>query len=94
MLDELEEKAGKIKEVVSKQKELEKQENLLKEEILTEMLAQGTRKATAGSFKFNIQSRKVTDMKEFEKAHPDIVKSYKELEKNYKKEFSRFLVVR
>lgn len=92
-LDELEEKAEKIKELAAKQKELEKQENLLKEEILTEMLAQGTRKATAGSFKFNIQSRKITDMKEFEKAHPDIVKSYKELEKNYKKESSRFLVV-
>lgn len=93
-LDELEEKAKKINELVARQKDLEKQENLLKEEILTEMLAQGTRKATAGSFKFNIQSRKATDMKEFEKAHPDLVKSYKELEKNYKKEASRFLSIR
>lgn len=93
-LDELEEKAEKIKELAAKQKELEKQENLLKEEILNEMLAQGTRKATAGSFKFNIQSRKTTDMKEFEKAHPELVKKYKELEKNYKKEASRFLTIR
>ena len=101
VLDELEEKAKKIKELTAKQKELKKEEELLKQEILTEMLAQGTRKATAGSFKFNIQSRKATDMKEFEKAHPDLVKSYKELEKKYKeleqkykKESSRFLAIR
>jgi putative phage-type endonuclease len=90
---DLEEKALKIKELGKEINSLKKEQDLLKEEIMLELINNGTQKGVAGKFKFNIQTRKTPDFEAMAKENLELMEQYKELESKHQKT-SKFLMVR
>ena len=90
---DLEEKAVKIKELSKEINSLKKEQDLLKEEIMLELINNGTQKGVAGKFKFNIQTRKIPDFEAMAKENLELMEQYKELESKHQKT-SKFLMVR
>ena len=90
---DLEEKAVKIKELSKEINSLKKEQDLLKEEIMLELINNGTQKGVAGKFKFNIQARKTPDFEAMVKENMELVEKYKELESRHQK-ISKFLMVK
>jgi putative phage-type endonuclease len=91
--DYLEEKAAKVKELGKQINSLKKDQDLLKEEIMLELINNGTQKGVAGKLKFNIQTKKSADLEAMIKANQKLVEEYKELESKCQK-ISKFLAVR
>lgn len=91
--DYLEEKAAKVKELGKQINSLKKDQDLLKEEIMLELINNGTQKGVAGKLKFNIQTKKSADLEAMIKANQKLVEEYKELESKCQK-VSKFLAVR
>lgn len=89
----LEEKAQKVKELGKEINSLKKEQDLLKEQIMLELINNGTQKGVAGKLKFNIQTKKSADLEAMIKADQKLVEQYKELESKYQK-VSKFLAVR
>ena len=90
---DLEEKAQKVKDIGKEINSLKKEQDLLKEQIMLELINNGTQKGVAGKFKFNIQTKKSTDFESMIKADQKLVEQYKELESKHQK-VSKFLAVR
>ena len=90
---DLEEKAAKIKELSKEINSLKKEQDLLKEEVMLELINNGTQKGVAGKFKFNIQTRKTPDFEAMAKENLELMEQYKELESKHQKT-SKFLMVR
>ena len=90
---DLEEKAQKVKDIGKEINNLKKEQDLLKEQIMLELINNGTQKGVAGKLKFNIQTRKTADFEAMIKANAELVAQYKELESKYQK-VSKFLAVR
>ena len=90
---DLEEKAAKIKELSKEINSLKKEQDLLKEEVMLELINNGTQKGVAGKFKFNIQTRKTPDFEAMVKENMELVEKYKELESRHQK-ISKFLMVK
>ena len=90
---DLEEKAAKIKELSKEINSLKKEQDLLKEEVMLELINNGTQKGVAGKFKFNIQTRKTPDFEAMAKENLELMEQYKELESKHQK-ISKFLMVR
>ena len=90
---DLEEKAAKIKELSKEINSLKKEQDLLKEEIMLELINNGTQKGVAGKHKFNIQSKKSPDFEAMAKENLELMEQYKELESKHQKT-SKFLMVR
>lgn len=90
---DLEEKAQKVKDIGKEINNLKKEQDLLKEQIMLELINNGTQKGVAGKIKFNIQTRKTADLEAMIKANAELVAQYKELESKYQK-VSKFLAVR
>ena len=90
---DLEEKAVKIKELSKEINSLKKEQDLLKEEIMLELINNGTQKGVAGKFKFNIQTRKTPDFETMAKENLEIMEKYQELASRHQK-VSKFLVIR
>jgi putative phage-type endonuclease len=90
---DLEEKAQKIKDLGKEINSLKKEQALLKEQIMLELINNGTQKGVAGKIKFNIQTKKSTDFEAMIKADQKLVAQYKELESKCQK-MSKFLAVR
>ena len=91
--EDLEEKAAKIKELAKEILNLKKNQDLLKEEIMLELINNGTQNGVAGKYKFNIQSKKSPDFEAMVKENMELVEKYKELESKHQKT-SKFLMVR
>ena len=91
--DYLEEKAAKVKELGKQINSLKKDQDLLKEEIMLELINNGTQKGVAGKLKFNIQTKKSADLEAMIKANQKLVEEYKELDSKCQK-ISKFLAVR
>ena len=89
----LEEKAQKVKDLGKEINSLKKEQDLLKEQIMIELINNKTQKGVAGKFKFNIQTKKSTDPEAMIKADQKLVEQYKELESKCQK-MSKFLSVR
>lgn len=89
----LEEKAAKVKELGKQINSLKKDQDLLKEEIMLELINNGTQKGVAGKHKFNIQSKKSPDFEAMAKENLELMEQYKELESKHQKT-SKFLMVR
>ena len=90
---DLEEKAAKIKDLSKEINSLKKEQDLFKEEIMLELINNGTQKGVAGKYKFNIQSRKSPDFEAMVKENLELMEQYKELESKHQKT-SKFLMVR
>lgn len=90
---DLEEKAQKVKDIGKEINALKKEQDLLKEQIMLELINNGTQKGVAGKIKFNIQVKKSPDLEAMIKADQKLVEKYKELESKYQKT-SKFLAVR
>lgn len=90
---DLEEKAAKVKELGKQINSLKKDQDLLKEEIMLELINNGTQKGVAGKHKFNIQSKKSPDFEAMAKENLELMEQYKELESKHQKT-SKFLMVR
>ena len=90
---DLEEKAQKVKDIGKEINNLKKEQDLLKEQIMLELINNGTQKGVAGKIKFNIQTRKTADLEAMIKANAELVEQYKELESKHQKT-SKFLAVR
>ena len=90
---DLEEKAVKIKELSKEINSLKKEQDLLKEEVMLELINNGTQKGVAGKFKFNIQTRKTPDFEAMAKENLEIMEKYQELASRHQK-VSKFLVIR
>lgn len=91
--EHLEEKAAKVKELGKQINSLKKEQDLFKEEIMLELINNGTQKGVAGKFKFNIQTRKTPDFEAMAKENLELIEKYKELESKHQKT-SKFLMVR
>ena len=91
--DYLEEKAAKVKELGKEINSLKKEQDLLKEEIMLELINNGTQKGVAGKLKFNIQTKKSPDFEAMAKENLELMEQYKELESKHQK-ISKFLMVR
>ena len=89
----LEEKAAKVKELGKQINSLKKDQDLLKEEIMLELINNGTQKGVAGKHKFNIQSKKSPDFEAMAKENLELMEQYTELEIKHQKT-SKFLMVR
>ena len=89
----LEEKAQKVKDIGKEINSLKKEQDLLKEQIMLELINNGTQKGVAGKLKFNIQVKKSPDFEAMIKADQKLVEQYKELESKHQKA-SKFLAVR
>ena len=89
----LEEKAQKIKDLGKEINSLKKEQDLLKEQIMLELINNGTQKGVAGKLKFNIQTKKSPDLEAMIKANAELVEQYKKLESKHQKA-SKFLSVR
>ena len=89
----LEEKAQKVKDIGKEINNLKKEQDLLKEQIMLELINNGTQKGVAGKLKFNIQAKKSPDLEAMIKADQKLVEQYKELEGKCQK-VSKFLAVR
>ncbi len=90
---DLEEKAQKVKDIGKEINNLKKEQDLLKEQIMLELINNGTQKGVAGKIKFNIQTKRSPDLEAMIKANAELVAQYKELESKYQK-MSKFLAVR
>ena len=90
---DLEEKAAKVKELGKQINSLKKDQDLLKEEIMLELINNGTQKGVAGKHKFNIQSKKSPNFEAMAKENLELMEQYKELESKHQKT-SKFLIVR
>lgn len=90
---DLEEKAQKVKDIGKEMSNLKKEQDLLKEQIMLELINNGTQKGVAGKIKFNIQTRKTADLEAMIEANAELVAQYKELESKHQK-VSKFLAVR
>lgn len=90
---DLEEKAQKVKDIGKEISNLKKEQDLLKEQIMLELINNGTQKGVAGKIKFNIQTRKTADLEAMIEANAELVAKYKELESKYQK-VSKFLAIR
>ena len=90
---DLEEKAQKVKDIGKEINNLKKEQDLLKEQIMLELINNGTQKGVAGKIKFNIQTKRSPDLEAMIKANAELVAQYKELESKYQK-VSKFLAVR
>lgn len=90
---DLEEKAQKVKDIGKEINNLKKEQDLLKEQIMLELINNGTQKGVAGKLKFNIQVKKSPDFEAMIKADQKLVEQYKELESKHQK-VSKFLAVR
>ena len=90
---DLEEKAVKVKELGKQINSLKKNQDLLKEEIMLELINNDTQKGVAGKHKFNIQSKKSPDFEAMAKENLELMEQYKELESKHQKT-SKFLMVR
>ena len=90
---DLEEKAQKVKDIGKEINSLKKEQDLLKEQIMLELINNGTQKGVAGKFKFNIQTRKTPDFEAMAKENLELMEQYKELESKHQKT-SKFLMVR
>lgn len=90
---DLEEKAQKVKDLGKEINSLKKEQDLLKEQIMLELINNGTQKGVAGKIKFNIQVKKSPDLEAMIKADQKLVEQYKELESKHQK-VSKFLAVR
>lgn len=90
---DLEEKAQKVKDIGKEINNLKKEQDLLKEQIMLELINNGTQKGVAGKIKFNIQTKKSPDIEAMIKADQKLVEQYKELESKHQKT-SKFLAVR
>ena len=91
--DYLEEKAAKVKELGKQINSLKKEQDLLKEEIMLELINNGTQKGVAGKHKFNIQSKKSPDFEAMARESLEIMEKYQELSSRHQK-VSKFLMVR
>lgn len=89
----LEEKAQKVKNIGKEISNLKKEQDLLKEQIMLELINNGTQKGVAGKIKFNIQTKRSPDLEAMIKADQKLVEQYKELESKHQKT-SKFLAVR
>ena len=90
---DLEEKAQKVKDIGKEINSLKKEQDLLKEQIMLELINNGTQKGVAGKLKFNIQTKKSPDIEAMIEANAELVAQYKELESKYQK-MSKFLTVK
>lgn len=90
---DLEEKAQKVKDIGKEINNLKKEQDLLKEQIMLELINNGTQKGVAGKIKFNIQTKRSPDAEAMIKANAELVAQYKELENKHQK-VSKFLAVR
>lgn len=90
---DLEEKAQKVKDIGKEINSLKKEQDLLKEQIMLELINNGTQKGVAGELKFNIQTKKSPDIEAMIEANAELVAQYKELESKHQK-MSKFLAVR
>ena len=86
-----EEKVEMLKNVTREKKELEKTENLLKEEIMLEMIREKTLKAVVGKSKFNILSKKSLDKKKLGKEKPQLLKEYEEYIEKFEEQTKDYL---
>lgn len=86
-----EEKVEILKNVTREKKELEKTENLLKEEIMLEMIREKTLKAVVGKSKFNILSKKSLDKKKLGKEQPQLLKEYEEYIEKFEEQTKDYL---
>lgn len=86
-----EEKVEMLKNVTREKKELEKTENLLKEEIMLEMIREKTLKAVVGKSKFNILSKKSLDKKKLGKEQPQLLKEYEEYIEKFEEQTKNYL---
>ena len=86
-----EDKVEMLKNVAKEKKELEKTENLLKEEIMLEMIRKKTLKAVVGKSKFNILSKKSLDKKKLEKEQPQLLKEYEEYIEKFEEQTKDYL---
>lgn len=86
-LDELEEKAQRIKEIAKVKKEIEAEEKLLKEQVLNEMINHGVNKATAGTYKLSVRATRASTDKDLkaklETENKEIISKYIELSKQW-----------
>ena len=89
----LEDKAAKVKELGKQINSLKKEQDLLKEEIMLELINNGTQKGVAGKNKFNIQSKKGPDFEAMARESLEIMEKYQELASRHQK-VSKFLMVR
>ena len=89
----LEEKAQKVKDLGKEINNLKKEQDLLKEQIMLELINNKTQKGVAGKLKFNIQSKKSPDFEAMAKENLELMEQYKELESKHQK-ISKFLMVR
>ena len=89
----LEDKAAKIKELGKEINSLKKEQDLLKEEIMLELINNGTQKGVAGKHKFNIQSKKSPDFEAMARESLEIMEKYQELSSRHQK-VSKFLMVK
>ena len=89
----LEEKAQKVKDLGKEINNLKKEQDLLKEQIMLELINNKTQKGVAGKLKFNIQSKKSPDFEAMAKENLELMEQYKELESKHQK-VSKFLAVR
>lgn len=89
----LEEKAQKVKDLGKEINNLKKEQDLLKEQIMIELINNKTQKGVAGKLKFNIQSKKSPDFEAMAKENLELMEQYKELESKHQKT-SKFLMVR
>ena len=87
-IPDLDDKVEKYKEIQSKIKELEKEAELIKQELTQELIENGANKAKSEnhSIKIIYQNRSSVDKKLFESSYPELVKEYKEKEKEFKVE--------
>ncbi len=86
-----EKKVEILKNVTREKKELEKTENLLKEEIMLEMIREKTLKAVVGKSKFNILSKKSLDKKKLGKEQPQLLKEYEEYIEKFEEQTKDYL---
>ena len=76
-LDNFDEDVERLKELSVKKKEIETEENKIKENIMLTMINQDTLKAIVGKNKFNIQSKVSLDKDRLEKENPILFEQYK-----------------
>lgn len=76
-LDNFDEDVERLKELSVKKKEIETEENKIKENIMLTMINQDTLKAIVGKNKFNIQSKVSLDEDRLEKENPILFEQYK-----------------
>ena len=79
-LDNFDEDVERLKELSVKKKEIETEENKIKENIMLTMINRDTLKAIVGKNKFNIQSKISLDKDRLEKENSILFEQYKKAE--------------